>query len=140
MDTVHGRELSRPDAGHLAALGYLQVGTGVLTITMSLMALAQVMLGHHELFNPARAFDHSTDLFDRAIAAYVLLQLTVGWVAGGLQLAAGIHCMRGNASRLVWIASFVSLANFPHGTIAAIFTLLGLSRNDLADGKSAGAV
>ncbi|MBL9202449.1 MAG: hypothetical protein JNL39_18205 [Opitutaceae bacterium] len=132
MDTVHDSEVSRPDAGHLAALGYLQVGTGVLTVTMSLMALVQVLLGHHELFNPARAFDHSTDLFDRAIAAYVLLQLTLGWVAGGLQLAAGVHCMRGNRSRLVWVASVVSLVNFPHGTIAAIFTLLGLTRAEMA--------
>ncbi len=139
MDTVQGDEVSRPDAGHLAALGYLQVGTGGLTITMSVMALLQALLGHHELFNPARAFDHSTDLFDRAIAAYVLLQLTLGWVAGGLQLAAGIQCMRANPSRLVWIASFVSLVNFPHGTIAAFFTLLGLSRAGIADGKSAGA-
>lgn len=135
MDTVHEHPVSRPDAGHLAALGYLQIGTGVLTITMSLMALVQVVLGHHELFNPARAFDHSTDLFDRAIAAYVLLQLTLGWVAGGLQLAAGLHCMRANPSRLVWVASIVSLANFPHGTIAAIFTLLCLARIETGDGK-----
>lgn len=139
MDTVHEREVSRPDAGHLAALGYLQVGTGALTVTMSLMALVQVLLGHHELFNPARAFDHSTHLFDRAIAAYVLLQLTLGWIAGGLQLAAGIHCMRAKPSRLVWIASLVSLVNFPHGTLAAFFTLMAVRRIAVTDEKNAEA-
>lgn len=106
---------------------------------MSLMALTQVLAGHHQLFNPARAFDHATDLLERAIAAYVLLQLTLGWVAGGLQLAAGICCMRGQATRLVWIAAVVSLANFPHGTLAAIFTLLGLMRIDAA-GDGSGKV
>ncbi len=140
MDTVRGQDDTRPDAGNLTALGYLQIGTGALTVTMSLMALMQALFGHHELFNPARAFDHSTDLFDRAIAAYVLLQLTLGWVAGGLQIAAGISCMRGHPARLVWIASFVSLVNFPHGTLAAFFTLLALSRTHLANGKNAGAV
>ncbi len=109
----------------------------MLTVTMSLMALLQAIIGHSELLNPMRAFDHAADLLDRAIAAYVLLQLTLGWVAGALQIAAGRHCMRGNASRLVWIASWVSLVNFPHGTIAAIFTLLALFRHDFAEQPSA---
>ncbi len=140
MDTVRGQDDTRPDAGNLAALGYLQVGTGALTVMMSLMALMQALVGHHELLHPARAFDHSTDLFDRAIAAYVLLQLTLGWLAGGLQIAAGIACTRGKPSRLVWIASFVSLANFPHGTLAAFFTLLALRRPPVAVTKNAGSV
>jgi hypothetical protein len=123
----------------LAALGYLQIGTGVLTVTMSLMALTLVFAGHHQLLNPARAFDHSTDLLERAIAAYVLLQLSVGWIAGGLQLAAGVCCLRAQTSRLVWIAAVVSLANFPHGTLAAIFTLLGLNRLDPAETSRAAA-
>ena len=124
MDTVQTHDVSRPDSGHLLALGYLQVGTGALTVTMSVMALWVALFVSSELFNPARAFDHSTAFFDRILAAYVLLQLTFGWVAGGLQFASGCCCMKSRHTRLVWIASVVNLVNIPHGAIAGIFTLL----------------
>ena len=128
MDTVQPREVARPDAGHLLALGYLQVGTGALTVTMSLMALFVAVFVSSELFNPARAFDHSTELLDRLLAAYVLLQLTFGWVAGGLQFAAGYCCMKSKPTRLVWVSCVVNLINIPHGALAGIFTMLGVRR------------
>jgi len=31
----------------------------------------------------------------------------------------------------MWVASLVSLGNFPHGTMAAIFVLLGLRRTEV---------
>jgi hypothetical protein len=123
--------LSRPSDGTLAVLGYLQIGTGVLSLTMSLMALFQAMFSHAEMLNPAAIVGSSADVMDRAIAAYVALQLTLGWVAGGLQLAAGMCCLRSRHPRLVWAASVVSLANFPHGTMAAILMLLGLRRAEV---------
>jgi len=124
MDTVQNHDGARSDAGHLLALGYLQVGTGALTVTMSLMALFVAVFVSSELFNPARAFDHSTTFFDRILAAYVLLQLTFGWVAGGLQFAAGCCCMKSRPTRLVWVSCVVNLINIPHGAIAGIVTLI----------------
>ena len=131
MNHAPTQALSRPGEGYLAALGYLQIGTGVLSLTMSLMLLFQAMFSHPELLNPATAFSSSADLVDRAIATYVSLQLSFGWVAGGLQLAAGICCLRASRPRLIWLASVVSLANFPHGTMAAILVLLGLRRTEV---------
>lgn len=133
MDDVRAHPLPRPGEGYLAALGYLQIGTGALTLTMSLLAFTQALLGQAEVFNPATIFASSSDLFDRAIATYVALQLTLGWVAGGLQLAAGMCCLRGSHPRLVWIASLVSLGNFPHGTVAAILMLLSLRRAEVVE-------
>jgi hypothetical protein len=131
MENVRSPTLSDAGDGQLTALGYLQIGTGSLTLMMSAMALAQIMIGPAEMLNPANAFSSSANLFDRAIATYVVLQLTVGWVAGGLQLAAGACCLRGKAPRLVGLASLVSLVNFPHGTIAAAFMLHGLRRPEI---------
>ncbi len=88
MDDVRVHPLPRPGEGYLAALGYLQIGTGALTLTMSLLAFTQAMFGQAGVFNPTTIFASSSDLIDRAIATYVALQLTLGWVAGGLQLAA----------------------------------------------------
>ncbi len=132
MDDVRAHALSRPGEGYLAALGYLQIGTGILTLTMSLMALFQAVFSHAEMLNPATIFASSPDLIDRAIATYVAMQLTFGWVAGGLQLAAGLSCLRSRHPRFVWVASLVSLGNFPHGTMAAILMLLGLRRAEVA--------
>lgn len=131
MDDARAHPLSRPGEGYLAALGYLQIGTGVLTLTMSLLAFSQTMFGQAEVLNPATIFSSSSDLIDRAIATYVALQLTLGWVAGGLQLAAGWCCLRGSHPRLVWLASAVSLGNFPHGTVAALLMLLSLRRAEV---------
>ena len=131
MDDVRAQTLSRPGDGYLAALGYLQIGTGSLSLMMSLMLFFQAMFSHSEMLNPAIAFDSSVDLLDRAIATYVSLQLSIGWVAGALQLAAGICCLHSSHSRLVWLASLVSLGNFPHGTMAAILMLLGLRRAEV---------
>lgn len=131
MDDVRAHPLPRPGEGYLAALGYLQIGTGALTLTMSLLAFTQALFGQAEVFNPATIFASSSDPFDRAIATYVALQLTVGWVAGGLQLAAGICCLRASHPRLVWLASVVSLGNFPHGTVAALLMLLSLRRAEV---------
>lgn len=131
MHEVRAHTFSRPGDGYLAALGYLQIGTGVLSLTMSLMALTQAMLSHSEFLNPATAFSHSSNPIDRVIAAYVILQLTFGWLAGSLQVAAGISCLRSRRPRLVLAASVLSLANFPHGTLAAILTLHGLSRPEI---------
>lgn len=128
METEPRHDDSRADPGHLLALGYLQVGTGALTVTMSLMALFVAVFVSSELFHPARAFDHSTSFFDRILAAYVLLQLSFGWIAGGLQLASGCCCMKSRPTRLVWISSVVNLINIPHGALAGIFTMLGIRR------------
>lgn len=131
MDDVRAQTLSRPGESGLAALGYLQIGTGSLSLLMSLMLLFQAMFSHSELLSPATAFDSSSDLVDRAIATYVSLQLSFGWIAGSLQLAAGIACLHARNLRLVWTASLVSLANFPHGTMAAILMVVTLRRPDL---------
>jgi hypothetical protein len=132
MEDVGSTAHSSPAEGQLIALGYLQIGTGTLTVMMSLLALSQVLFGSLDMLSPARAFAHSADLFDRAIATYVVLQLTVGWVAGGLQLAAGRCCLRGRGPRLVRLASVVSLVNFPHGTVAAILMLCALGRPEIS--------
>jgi hypothetical protein len=132
MEELRAPALPQPGEGQLTALGYLQIGTGCLTVLMSVLALAQMAYGPTELFNPARAFNYSADFFDRAIAAYVILQLTVGWIAGGLQLASGCCCLRGKRPRLVYAASLVSLINFPHGSVAALLMLSGLSRPEIA--------
>ena len=134
MDDVRAQTLPRPGDGYLSALGFLQIGTGSLSLMMSLMLFLQAVSGHSELLNPATALDSSFDLLDRAIAAYVSLQLSVGWVAGALQLAAGICCVPARHPRLVWSASFVSLANFPHGTLAGLLVILALRRPDLRHG------
>ncbi len=134
MDDVSAPTFSRPGEGYLTALGYLQIGTGSLSLLMSLMLFFQAMFSHSELLNPVVAFDSSFDLLDRAIATYVSLQLSIGWIAGALQLAAGICCLHGRHLRLVGVASLVSLANFPHGTMAAILMVLALRRRDLAHG------
>lgn len=131
MDDVRVHTLSRPGEGYLAALGYLQIGTGALSLTMSLMALFQAMFSHAEALNPATIFGSSSDLIDRGIATYVALQLTIGWVAGALQLAAGLCCLRSSHPRLVWAASLVSVGNFPHGTMAAILMLVSLRRTEV---------
>jgi len=131
MDDVRAQTLTRPGDGYLAALGYLQIGTGSLSLMMSLMLFFQALFSHSELLNPATAFDSSFDLLDRAIATYVSLQLSIGWVAGALQFAAGICCVQARRPRLVWVASLVSLANFPHGTMAALLVILALRRPDL---------
>ncbi len=127
---VHSR--SQSGDGYLAAVGYLQIGAGSLSLMMSLMLVFQVMFGHSELLNPAVAFDSSSDLLDRAIATYVSLQLTVGWLAGALQLAAGVCCLRAKHQRFIGVASLVSLANFPHGTLAAVTVLFALRRPEVA--------
>lgn len=140
MDDVQSQPLSRPGDGYLAALGYLQIGAGSLSLLMSLMLFFQAMFSHSALLSLATAFDSSFDLLDRAIASYVALQLSIGWVAGGLQLAAGICCLRGTTPRLVWAASLVSLANFPHGTIAAVPMILALRRPGLTPGFAPRAI
>lgn len=132
MDDVRAQTFSRPGEGFLAALGYLQIGTGVLSLTMSLMFFFQALFSHSELLNPALAFDSSSELIDRAIATYVSLQLTIGWLAGTLQLLAGVCCLRGRRPRFVGAAALVSLANFPHGTMAAILMLISLRRPEIA--------
>jgi hypothetical protein len=134
MDDVRAQTFSRPGDGYLAALGYLQIGTGSLSLMMSLMLFFQAMFSHSELLSPATAFDSSSDLLDRAIATYVSLQLSIGWLAGALQLAAGICCVHARNPRLVWVASLVSLANFPHGTMAGLLTILALRRPELTPG------
>lgn len=131
MDDIRVPELEQSGAGQLTALGYLQIGTGSLTVLMSLMALTQTMAGPSGLFDPAKLFSYSSDFFDRLIAAYVLLQLTLGWVAGGLQLVAGVCCLRGRRPRLIGLASVVSLINFPHGTVAALLMLHSLRRPEI---------
>lgn len=132
MDQTHAPSVSPRGDGYLSALGYLQIGTGSLTLVMSLMALSYWLLGSGELLNLSNAFDLDTHLIDQAIAAYVSLQLTLGWLAGGLQLASGICCLQGRRPRLVWFASVISLANFPHGTMAAILMLHSLSQGEVA--------
>ena len=134
MDDDRAQNFPRPGEGYLAALGYLQIGTGSLSLLMSLMLFFQVMFGHSEMLNPVTAFDSSFDLIDRAIATYVSLQLSIGWLAGGLQLAAGICCLHARHPRLVWAASIVNIANFPHGTMAGILMILALRRPDLTHG------
>lgn len=114
------------------ALGYLQIGTGTLTLVMSLMAFTQAMLSHAELLDPVNVFGLSSGFLNQSIAAYVSLQLSFGWIAGALQLAAGICCLSGRSPRLVTGASVVSLCNFPHGTMAAILTLHRLRSGALA--------
>ena len=126
MDDVHPHSASRTDTDYSTALGYLQIGTGSLTLLMSFMALCQWALGHDEMLNLGEVFGLSSGLLDRAISAYVSLQLSLGWIAGGLQLAAGVCCLSGRRQRFVGVASLVSLLNFPHGTMAAILTLNGL--------------
>ena len=132
MDDVRAPGHEQSGEGQLAALGYLQLGTGSLTVLMSVMALAQTLAGPSGLFDPAKLFSYSSDLFDRAIAAYVLLQLTLGWVSGGLQLVAGSCCLRGKGPGLVRLASLVSLVNFPHGTVSGLLMLHGLGRPEIA--------
>lgn len=131
MDNIRVPELEQSGEGQLTALGYLQIGTGSLTVLMSLMAVTHVLAGPSGLFAPAKLFSYSADFFDRLIAAYVLLQLTLGWVAGALQLVAGSCCLRGKGPRLVRLASVVSLINFPHGTVAALLMLHGLGRPEI---------
>lgn len=141
MDDVPASELEQSGEGQLTALGYLQIGTGSLTVLMSLLAVAPVMMGSSGLFDPVKMFSYASGPLDRLIAGYVLLQLTLGWVAGGLQLAAGSYCLRGKRPRLVGFASLVSLINFPHGTVAAILMLHGLRRPEIAQAfRSRGAV
>lgn len=123
MDDVHPHPVARSGDGSLTALGYLQIGTGTLTIVMSLMAFAQAMLNHAELLDPMRVFGLSTGFLNQSIATYVSLQLSLGWIAGALQLAAGICCLHDRRPRFVTAASVVSLCNFPHGTMAAILML-----------------
>jgi len=113
MDHVHPQSASRGDDGYLAALAYLQIGSGILSLTMSLMFIFQALFVHTPLLDPALAFSSTANLLDRAIATYVSLQLTVGWIAGSLQLAAGCCCLRARRCGLVYTASVVSLANFP---------------------------
>lgn len=139
MDDVHPASLPRTGDGYLAALGYLQIGAGAFTILMSLMALAPGLLGNAELFDPVKVFGQSTGFFGRAIAAYVSLQLGFGWLAGVLQLAAGICCLHGRRPGLVGTASVVSLLNFPHGTMAAILMLHGLRHEAVAEAFHRGA-
>jgi hypothetical protein len=126
MDDVDPHSASRTDTDYSTALGYLQIGTGSLTLLMSFMAFCQWALGHGEMLNLGEVFGLSSGLLDRAISAYVSLQLSLGWIAGGLQLAAGACCLSGRRQRFVGVASLVSLLNFPHGTMAAILTLNGL--------------
>jgi hypothetical protein len=132
MDDVQAHSVSRPGEGYVAALGYLQIGAGVLTLTMSLMAVSQLLAGNAELLDPVRVFGLTTGFVDQAIATYVSLQLSLGWVAGALQLVAGICCLHGRRPRLVGVASVISLANFPHGTMAAILMLHGLHHGEIA--------
>lgn len=129
---VRDRTFSRPGEGFLAALGYLQIGTGGLSLTMSLMALCQVLAGHSDVLNPALALGSHAAFLDTAIGAYVSFQLSIGWIAGALQLIAGWCCVSGRAPRFVAVANFVSLANFPHGTVAAVLVVLSLRRAEIA--------
>ena len=140
MDHDRAQNCSRPGEGYLAALGYLQIGTGSLSLLMSLMLFFQMMFSESALLNPSTAFDSSSDLLDRLIATYVSLQLSIGWLAGGLQLASGICCLQARHPRFVLAASLVNIANFPHGTMAGILMLLALRRPDLQHGFASSPV
>lgn len=133
MDNVHTQAASRGNDGYLAALAYLQIAAGALSLTMSLMFIFQAIFIHTPLLDPALAFSSTANLLDRAIATYVSLQLTIGWVAGSLQLAAGYFCLKARRCQLVHVASLVSLANFPHGTMSSILTLTALRRPEVAE-------
>jgi hypothetical protein len=122
-DDASSASVSQPGEDSLTALGYLQVGAGSLTIAMSLMALCPILLGHGELLDPTKVFGFASGFLDRAIATYVSLQLSVGWIAGTLQLIAGIGCLHGKITRLTAVASVVSLINVPHGAITAVLML-----------------
>ncbi len=137
MDHVHPQSASRADDGYLSALGYLQIAAGTLSLTMSLMFIFQALFIHTPLLDPALAFSSTANLLDRAIATYVSLQLTIGWLAGSLQLAAGYCCLKASRPRFVAAASFVSLANFPHGTMSALLTLTALRRPEVVDAFAA---
>lgn len=139
MDQSTPQSAVRGGDGYLAALAYLQIGTGILSLTMSLMFLFQGLFVDSALLHPSIAFSTSGDLLDRLIAGYVSLQLSVGWVAGSLQLAAGICCLQARRGRFVCAAALVSLANFPHGTMAAILTLTGLRRPEVGAAFAGGA-
>ena len=69
MDDVRAQTLSRPGDGYLAALGYLQIGTGSLSLMMSLMLFFQAMFSHSEMLNPAIAFD-SSFTYDPSVFRY----------------------------------------------------------------------
>ena len=56
MDDVHPHSASRTDTDYSTALGYLQIGTGSLTLLMSFMALCQWALGHGEMLNLGEVF------------------------------------------------------------------------------------
>jgi len=135
MHDVPSQGSLRLGDGYQAALGLLQIGTGTLSLLMSLMLYAQAILGHSELLHPINGLSSSNDLFDRLIATYVLVQLTFGWIAGALQLTSGICCLRSRHPRLVCAASLVNLANFPHGMMSGMLMLVALRRAGWLGGR-----
>ena len=114
-------------------MGYLQILTGALSVLFSAFAVL-TGLGDRSLLNPAVTAGDATGWFMALVIGYITLQMTVGWVSGALQVAAGICCLRHRAPGFVIFASWVNLVSFPHGTTTALLMLYGISRRDLLRG------
>lgn len=123
----------RPGAGYLYFAGLLQIFAASLMILFSLTGVVSVALGGVSLFNPAVLAEMSDGLWSAVLAAFLAFQYSVGWVIGLAQLASGVCCLKRPRPRWVALASVVSLLNFPAGTLAAIFTLHGLTQREIAD-------
>ena len=123
----------RRGEGYLAFLGYLQILTGALSVLFSASAVL-TGLADTSLLNPADTAGDSRGWFMALVSGYISLQMTVGWIPGALQIAAGICCLRRRAPGFVIFASWVNLVSFPHGTTTALLVLYGISRRDLLHG------
>ena len=123
----------RRGEGYLAFMGYLQILTGTLSVLFSATAVL-TGLGDSSLLNPAATAGDANGWFMAILTGYITLQMTVGWIPGLLQIAAGVCCLRHRAPGFVTFASWVNLVNFPHGTTTSLMMLYGISRWDLLHG------
>lgn len=118
--------------GYLYFMGYLQIGVGVLTIAFSALGIIQGLSSFPGLLSPSAVLDSASGWLVPILWAYMSFQISFGWIFGLLMIVAGVCCLLRRTRGFVATAAWMNLANFPHGTTAAIMMLHGLSRPGIA--------
>lgn len=131
MDPRHPIRFPRGQ-GYLYFVAWLQIVTGTLTTLFSAFGVFQGLVNDSALLNPLNAGGQTHGFWLRLISAYVVFQMTYGWIFGLLHLASGAACFGARWRGFVIFANAVNLLNFPHGTTVAFLTLHGLGVRSIA--------
>ena len=131
MDPRHTIRFPRGQ-GYLYFVAWLQIVTGTLTTLFSALGVFHGLVNDSSLLNPLNAGGESPGFWLRLISAYVVFQMTYGWIFGLLHVASGVFCFGARGRGFVIFANVVNLLSFPHGTTVAFLTLHGLGVRSIA--------